>query len=96
MKARMYSSWLIAIRIARRALVERWKQVVYGKAAHLTNGIGDVHLHIAIPPQQRQQVGIWQFPPVDLTGLQGCRRGRGIGHHDPLDALRCDASWRGT
>ena len=35
----------------------------------------------------RQQVVRWQFPPVDLAGLQCRRRGRGVGNGDPLDAV---------
>ena len=37
--------------------------------------------------KHRHEIGDRILPPVDLAVLQRGRRRRGIGHHDPFDAV---------
>ena len=68
-------------------VIERRIEMIHAKAADVAQRIGDFYCDVAVPAQDRHQVGDGAFPPIHFAGLQR-RGGRGlIGHHDPLDAV---------
>ena len=44
-------------------------------------------MEVLVAPEQRDHVGRRHLDPIHLARLQRGRRGRGVGHGDPLDAV---------
>src|SRR5262249_3499776 len=68
-------------------IVKGRMQVVHAEAADLAQRVGDIHHHVAVLAQRRNDVGERLLQPVDLAILQRSRGSGRVSDGDPFDAV---------